>query len=55
LIASALGLAQKLASEFDDGAAPVRRPAIDKSQIEPHDAALTRRMNAATTPLRGAA
>ena len=55
LIATALGLAQKLASEIDDGAAPLRRAVIDKSQIEPHDAALSRRMATATTPLRGAA
>jgi len=62
LIACASNLAAKLAAELDDGVAPVRRPAVDKASIEPHDAQLTRRMNAATstttattTPLRGAA
>jgi hypothetical protein len=55
LIATAQGLAQKLASEIDDSSAPARRGPIDKSTIEPHDAGLTRRMAAATAPLRGAA
>ncbi len=52
LIATAQGLAQKLASEIDDSASPVRRPAIDKSTMAPHDPAMMRRMAAATTPLR---
>jgi hypothetical protein len=55
LVATALSLAVKLASEMDDSAAPARRTPIDKSQIEPHDAALARRVAAATTPLRGTA
>ncbi len=55
LIATAQGLAHKLASEIDDGAAPARRPSIDKAGGDPHDPALTRRMAAATAPLRGAA
>jgi len=55
LVATALGLAVKLASELDDSAVPARRTPIDKSKIEPHDAALTRRVAAATAPLRGAA
>lgn len=55
MIAAAHGLATKLASEIDDGAAPQRRPAIDKASIEAHDAGLARRMAAATKPLRGAA
>lgn len=52
LIATAQGLAQKLASEIDDSASPVRRPAIDKSTMAPHDPAMMRRMAAATNPLR---
>ena len=55
LIATAQGLAQKLASEIDNSATPSRRPMIDKGAIEPHDAALARRVAAATAPLRGAA
>jgi hypothetical protein len=55
LVATAHGLAQKLAGEIDDGSTPQRRPALDKAAIEPHDPALTRRMAAATAPLRGAA
>lgn len=56
LIATARGLADKLACELDDSSAPPRRAtSIDKSSIEPHDAALSRRLAAATTPLRGAA
>jgi hypothetical protein len=55
LVATALGLAQKLAAEIDDSAAPPKRAVVDKTAIEPHDAAMTRRMAAATTPLRGAA
>lgn len=55
LIAAAQGLALKLASEIDDSATPARRSLVDKSRIEPHDAALTRRMAAATSPVRGAA
>ncbi len=56
LVATAQGLAQKLAAEMEDGASATRRPAGDKGVIEPHDAALSRRVAAATaTPLRGAA
>ena len=55
LIATASSLAQKLASEIDDNALPVRRPAVDKSAIEPHDAGLARRVAAATQPVFGAA
>ena len=55
LIATALGLAQRLAAEIDDSAVPAKRPVLDKSAIEPHDPALMRRVAAATTPLRGAA
>lgn len=52
LIATACGLAQKLAAEIDDSVAPLRRPALDKATIEPHDAQFTRRVAAA---VRGAA
>ena len=55
LIATAHGLAQKLASEIDDSTAPVRRPPIDKASIEAHDAGMARRMAKATEPARGAA
>lgn len=56
LIACASGLAAKLAAELDDGVTPVRRPVVDKASLEPHDAQMARRMNAATAaPLRGAA
>jgi hypothetical protein len=52
LIATAYGLAQKLASEIDDSVLPVRRPLLDKVTIEPHDASLVRRVAEATAPLR---
>lgn len=55
LIATACNLARQLASEIDDGMATVRRPAADKTPIEPHDPALARRVAAATAPVRGAA
>jgi hypothetical protein len=56
LVATALTMAQKLASAIDDSGQPAtRRPPVDKSSIEPHDPVLARRMAAATTPLRGAA
>ena len=56
LVATALGLAVKLASEMDDSAAPpARRVPFDKSKIEPHDAGVARRVAAASAPLRGAA
>ncbi len=54
LVAAAHGLAKRLAAEIDDSATPSRRPVFDKEAIEPHDPALTRRMAAATAPLRGA-
>lgn len=56
LVATALTLAHKLASEIDDGAMPAKRPSTAGSgDIEPHDPALARRVAAATAPLRGAA
>ena len=55
LIACALRLAEKLAAQIDDNVAPIRRPPVDKSTLEPHDAQLARRVSAATTPIRGAA
>lgn len=55
LIATAHGLARKLASEIDDSAQPVRRPVLDKASIEPHDAGQARRMANATTPVHGLA
>ena len=55
LIATASSLAQKLAAELDDNVLPQRRPLVDKSALEPHDAGLARRVAAATAPLYGAA
>ena len=54
LIATACGLAQKLASEMDDSVSLVRRPAVDSKSIEPHDAAFARRVKGATATLHGA-
>ena len=54
LVATALTLANKLASEIDDSAVPAKRPA-GQPDVEPHDPALARRVAAATAPLRGAA
>jgi hypothetical protein len=55
LVATALGMAQRLASAIDDGGSTVRRSSADKHGIEPHDPVLARRVAAATTPIRGAA
>jgi hypothetical protein len=55
LVAAALNLASKLAAEIDDGVPASRRAAAGKPAVEPHDAGLTRRMAAATAPVRGAA
>jgi hypothetical protein len=52
LIATAYGLAQKLAAEIDDSVVPMRRPLLDKATIEPHDAGFVRRVAEATAPLR---
>ena len=52
LVATAHGLARKLAAEIDDSVVPLRRPSIDKASIEPHDAGFARRMAAATGPMR---
>lgn len=56
LVATALTLANKLASEIDDSAVPARRTAAaGGNEVEAHDPALARRVAAATAPLRGAA
>ena len=57
LIATAQALAVKLAAEMDDSVPGVRREALNKSALEPHDPVLARRVTATTTtaPLRGAA
>lgn len=55
MIATANALALKLAAEMDDNVAGVRRAAKEKSTLEPHDAALARRLAATTAPLRGEA
>lgn len=55
LIATALTLAHKLASEIDDSTVPARRGAGEAADIEAHDPVAARRMAAATTPARGAA
>jgi hypothetical protein len=55
LIATALGLATKLASEIDDSVNAARRPTVTTSHesIEPHDAQVARRIAAAMPPARG--
>ncbi len=56
LIATALGLAQKLACEIDDSALPAaRRQGADKLVAEAQDASVARRVSAAVPPMRGAA
>ncbi|KPF50756.1 hypothetical protein IP87_02050 [beta proteobacterium AAP121] len=57
LVSTACNLARQLAGEVDDATAAVRRPAMDKASIEPHDPVLARRVAQATaTPAaRGAA
>jgi 50S ribosomal subunit-associated GTPase HflX len=54
LIAAALAQAHKLASEIDDSSTLARKPAVDKTALEPHDPALARRV-AAAAQIRGAA
>jgi hypothetical protein len=57
LIATASGLAGKLAAELDNAVTSARRlpdkSKLDKSTIEPHDPQFTRRVAAATTTARG--
>jgi hypothetical protein len=55
LIAAALGLSTKLASEIDDSAVPARRraPAANGLAEEPHEAQLARRIAAAASPVAG--
>jgi hypothetical protein len=57
LVSTAGNLARQLAGEVDDATAAVRRPAVDKTTIEPHDPVLARRVTQATAvpPARGAA
>lgn len=56
LVSTAFTLAKQLAADVDDGTTPLRRPAVDKSTIEPHDAVMARRVAQATaTPPRSAA
>jgi hypothetical protein len=63
LVPMAQSLAEKLAAEIDDTLSSARRApgaksdqgGADTAPIEPHDPALTRRIQAATAPLRGAA
>jgi hypothetical protein len=54
LIACAMGLAGKLASDLDDGIAPLSAPAA-QSVIDHHDSAMLRRVAATAGPRRGAA
>jgi hypothetical protein len=58
LVATASGLAAKLAGELDDAVASARKPAdkakLDKAAIEPHDPQFTRRVAAATATARAA-
>jgi hypothetical protein len=57
LVSTAFSLARQLAAEVDDGTTPLRRPAVDKASIEPHDPVLARRVAQATAvpQARGAA
>lgn len=55
MIAAANALAFKLADEMDDNVAGVRSAVKQKPPLEPHDAALARRLAATTAPLRGTA
>ena len=57
LVSTAFTLAKQLAAEVDDGTTPLRRPAVDKATIEPHDPVLARRVAQATAvpQARGAA
>ena len=55
LIATALTLAHKLASEMDDSTVPTKRGANEAADIEAHDPVVTRRMAAATGAGRGGA
>lgn len=52
LVATAFGLADKLAAETDDAVLPARKGAekIDKAAIEPHDPTFMRRLAQATAP-----
>lgn len=53
MIAKANALAFKLADKMDDNVAGVRSAVKQKPPLEPHDAALARRLAATTAPLRG--
>lgn len=55
LVATARGLATRLAAAFDDSSLPQRRQAGERAPLEVHDPALARRVANATAPLRGAA
>lgn len=52
LIASARGLADKLAAEIDDGASGLKRAPAEANVIDANDAALVRRVAQATAPAR---
>ena len=54
LIACAMGLAGKLASDLDDGIAPLSTPAVH-TVIDHQDSAMLRRVAATAAPRRGAA
>jgi hypothetical protein len=54
LIACAMGLAGKLASDLDDGIAPLSVPAV-QTVIDHQDSAMLRRVAATAAPRRGAA
>jgi len=53
LIACAMGLAGKLASDLDDGVSPMSAPAA-QTVIDHHDSAMLRRVSATAAPRRGA-
>ena len=51
LVSTAFTLAKQLAADVDDGTARLRRPALDKANIEAHDPVLARRVvQAAAVP-----
>lgn len=55
LIATASGLAQKLAAEIDDGVNVTRRPSREKPAVEAHDPGFARRVKDATAAARDVA
>jgi hypothetical protein len=55
LVATAMGLAHKLASDMDDCMGAARRAGPEAAVVEPHDPSLIRRVAAASAQARGVA